>query len=814
MRDRLATPEAEEGLRDAPGAPGITPHWTSSRKCGVGTALSPFSRLWFTIGHGILDEIYYPRLDQACTRDFGLIVTDGTAGEQGFFAEEKRDTESQVAPIADGVPAFQLLNTHHAGRFRIHKQIITDPLREVVLQKVRLEVLEGGPLRLFALLAPHLVNRGANNSAWLGSYKGTSMLFAEGCGTAMALACSAPWAARSVGFVGTSDGWQLLRRDGVLTEYQRAADGNVALTGEIALPASGEVILALGFGRTGAEAAFRARSSLFEDFDELVGRYAKGWRSWQKHLRPLDRHDARGHNSFRLSATVIRTHDSPSFPGAMIASLSIPWGNTMGDDDLGGYHLVWPRDLVQAATGLLAAGAGDDAVQVLDHLRAIQDVDGRWPQNAWLDGRPYWDGVQMDECSFPILLADILLREGALSQDTLRAAYWPMVREAAGFVVRTGPATGEDRWEENSGFSPYTLAVEIAGLLAAADLAEACGDGQLAPFLRDTADAWFDMLDSWTWASDTPLAREVGVPGYYVRIAPVLVPSAETRLDAAVPVRNRPPGQDRIVANAMVSPDALAYVRYGLRRANDPRMAATIRVVDHVVKRDMAAGPYWYRYNGDGYGEHPDGSDYDGTGQGRLWPLLTGERAHVAIAAGDRAGATALLATLEAAASRGGLLPEQIWDTDPIPQHELKPGRPSGSATPLVWAHAEHVKLLRSLADGRVFDMPPQTRERYLEREANPRVQVWRPDFRTTRVQAGRALRLDLPDSADVHWSGDAGASWQDTATVDTGLGIHAAELATEHLTPGAEVVFRWAEGQEARLAVVPAPPRTTPAPP
>jgi glucoamylase len=802
MRDDLDRPTDGQ---DAPGAPGIEPRWTSSDKSGVGTALSPLSRIWFTLSHGILNEIYYPRVDQACIRDFGFIVTDGTAG--GLFAEEKRDMESQVAPLDDGVPFFHFLNTYRSGGFRIRKRVVTDVRREVVLQKVRLETLNGGggrPLRLFALLAPHLVNRGAHNTGWLGKYKGVAMLFAEGSGTALALACSTGWSARSVGFAGTSDGWQLLHRDGQLTEYQRAADGNVALTGELALPASGEAVLALGFGRTAAEAAYRARASLFDDFDETAERYAHAWRTWQKRLRPLDRLSADGRNSYRVSTAVLRTHDSPSFPGGLIASLSIPWGASKGDDDLGGYHLVWPRDLVQTAGALLAAGAADEAIAVLDYLRAIQDADGRWPQNAWLDGTPYWTGVQMDECIFPVLLADLALREGVLTRERV-AAYWPMVRKAVGFVVGQGPATGQDRWEENSGYSPFTLAAEIAGLLAAADLAECCGEPHLAPFLRDTADAWVAMLDEWIWAgSDAPLAREAGVPGYYVRITPALPPSAATRLDATVPIRNRPAGQDTIAAWAMVSPDALALVRFGLRRADDPRMVATMRVLDHVLKRDMQAGPYWYRYNGDGYGEHPDGAPYDGTGQGRLWPLLTGERAHVALAGGDRAEAARLLATMEAGSSMGDLLPEQIWDTDPIPERELEPGRPSGSAMPLVWAHAEHIKLLRSLADGQVFDMPPQTRERYLEQPNHPRVQVWRPDFRTERLASGRALRLDLRQPATVYWSADGGATWGRTATLDTGLGLHAAELAVEHLKPGTELRFRWAEGgEEARVAVI-----------
>ena len=80
----------------APGWPGIEPRWTSSAKTGVGTALNQASRVWFTLSHGIFDEIYYPREDQACTRDMGLIITSGT----DFFSEEKRQTRPPPASFA------------------------------------------------------------------------------------------------------------------------------------------------------------------------------------------------------------------------------------------------------------------------------------------------------------------------------------------------------------------------------------------------------------------------------------------------------------------------------------------------------------------------------------------------------------------------------------------------------------------------------------------------------------------------------------------------------------------------------------------
>jgi glucoamylase len=773
-------------VTDAPGWPGIAPRWTSSAKSGVGTALSPVSRVWFTLSHGILDEIYYPRVDQACTRDFGLIVTD----DHGFFAEEKRDCSFELTRLEDGVPAFKLVNTHVGSRFRIVKFIIADPRADVVHQRIRLEVLDGGPLRLFALLAPHLVNGGAHNTAWIDSYKGHRLLFAEGDGTRLALGCSRPFLAMSVGFVGASDGWQMLHAYGKLVEeYDRAADGNVALSAEIVEPET-EFRLAVGFGRSASEAAFRVRASLQTPVHTQLEEYASGWRNWQAGLNSLDR-TVDGHDVYRVSTAVLRCHESPTFPGGLIASLSIPWGGSKGDDDLGGYHLVWPRDLAQTAGAFLACGANQEVLRVVRYLRAVQEEDGSWPQNCWLDGTPYWTGVQLDECAFPMLLLDTALREGAMPRPALNA-YWPMVARAAGFVILHGPRTGQDRWEENAGYTPFTLAVQVAALLAAADVAEICDVDSVADFLRDTADAWNEQIEDWIYVTDTRLAREVGVSGYYVRIAPEVPGEARAEIRGMVEVRNRFGQASHLAADELISTDALALVRFGLRAPDDPRITDTVKVIDHVLLVDLPYGPGWRRYNGDGYGEHEDGRPYDGTGVGRPWPLLAGERAHYELAAGRRDEAQRLLAVMEAGASPGKLLPEQVWDGPPIPERELFPGKPSGSAMPLVWAHAEHIKLLRSLADNAVFDRPPHPVRRYLRERRVARVRPWRPDWRTPAIPAGRALRLDLSEPAVVHWSMNDWQTRHDTQTCDTGLGIHTAEIPTEGCVPGRIIVFTW----------------------
>ena len=770
----------------APGAPGIEPRWTSSAKSGVGTAIRDESQVWFTLSHGIVNEVYYPRLDQANTRDLGFIVTDGAA----FFSEEKRHAVSQVQPLAQGVPGYSLTNTCVEGRYRLNKTVLTDPQRDALLQRVSFEPLTGtlADYRLYALLAPHIGNCGVGNDGWVGEYKGIPMLFAQRDGLFLALACSTPFAALSCGYAGTSDGWQELNKHKRLVNtYARAMDGNIALTGEINLAESGgSFTLALTFGRSANEAGQIARATLLRDFAEVKSEYARDWQEYQAGCLDLGTVIGSGFDHYRVSTAVLKTHEAIIFPGAMIASLSVPWGMAKGDEDLGGYHLVWPRDLVESAGGLLAAGDATSARETLFYLMCTQEADGHWPQNMWMDGTSYWNGIQMDETAFPILLADLLQRADAL--DGLDP--WPLVQRAADYLVANGPATQQDRWEEDGGFSPFTLAVEIAALLAAADFFEQAGRHDRAEYLRQTADIWNDHFERWTYVTGTDLAAQVGVEGYYVRIAPLETDCAPSPASGFVPIKNRPPQDSAAPVSHIVSPDALALVRFGLRAADDPRITNTVKVIDALLKTETATGPVWHRYNQDGYGEHEDGSPFDGTGIGRGWPLLAGERAHYELMAGHRAEAERLLHVMEAQASPGGLIPEQIWDAPDIPALELFNGHPSGSAMPLVWAHAEYIKLMRSLRDGVVFDLPPQTVRRYQQQRVTSDRSIWRFNHKSRSFPAGKILRLETRSPARLRWSADGWRSSSDTDTQDTGMGICFADLPTAGLSAGTVVTF------------------------
>jgi glucoamylase len=782
---------------NAPTGPGIPARWTSSAKTGVGTAANNQSRVWFTLGHGILNEIYYPRIDQACIRDLGLIVTDGAK----FLSEEKRDASHQVNWLAEGVPAFHLVNTCREGRYRIEKQIVTDPGRDTVLQKVQFHASQGtlSDYHLYALLAPHLGNHGEGNTAWVGEFEGTPLLFAQRGGCPLALASSAPYLGRSAGYVGSSDGWQDLRAHHEMRwEYPRAENGNVALMAEIDLAAChGEFFLALGFGPDPAGAARNARASLRGGFEPAKHAYVAGWQEWTKTQGLQTKAQSGPGDLTQRSLAVVRTHESKQSPGAFIASLAIPWGFSQGDNDQGGYHLVWSRDMVETAGGLLSAGAHEDAQRVLAFLQRTQQADGHWSQNMWLDGSPYWDGIQMDETALPILLVDLARRERALTAAAV-TQFWPMVKQAAGYLARSGPVSPQDRWEEDPGYTPFTVAAEIAALLAAADLADGQHEAPLANHLREIADVWNDSVERWMYMTATQWCERFRVRGYYVRIAPQTIGTNGAGVENHVKVKNVVASEDSRLASHLISPDALALVRFGLRSADDPHIRDTVTVIDALLKVETPHGTTWHRYNDDGYGEHADGSPFDGTGVGRGWPLLTGERAHYELAAGREANARTLLLAMESFANESGLLSEQVWDAPAIPSRELQPGRPSGSAMPLVWAHAEYLKLQRSLRDGRIFDQPEQTVQRYLkDKTTSPRL-TWRYNHKLRSLPPGKLLRIELLAPAVIHWTTDDWVTHQDSRTQEAGLGIHFADLSTQSRPACSQIqfTFYWPEGE------------------
>ena len=557
--------------------------------------------------------------------------------------------------------------------------------------------------------------------------------------------------------------------------YDHAGPGNVSLLGEIELR---NAVLALGFGSGQEAAATLAISALLQPFEAVWYQHVHSWETWHAQNVDSGQCGAEFRDAIHVSAMVLRTHNDRTFPGAMVASLSIPWGNTTGD--IGGYHLVWPRDLVESAGALLAMGALEAARNVLRYLIATQLADGRWSQNQWLDGEPHWTGVQLDEAAFPVLLASKL----AQREELAGIAVTTMARRALAFIALHGPATDQDRWEETPGVNAFTLAASIAALVCGAELI----GGDTRDILQ-LADDWNARIEDWCTGYDRSLASRFGVGRYYLRaVSPRIFQDADASHDL-VPVRNQQ-GDVHVPADTLIATDFLQLVRFGLRRADDPVVTATLTLVDGMLRTETPMGPCWHRYNGDGYGEHDDGQAFNGTGHGRLWPLLSGERGHYELAAGRDAEAQSMLRAMMAMSGRGGLIPEQVWDAAPIPEKDLSPGRPSGSAMPLVWAHAEFIKLAVSLRLGHPADRPELVWLRYGgKRPASVRAH-WSRRAPIGWIRAGQSLRLIFDAPTLVHWSVDDWEHPQDTLTAQGMLGLHIADVPTDRLTPEQCVLF------------------------
>lgn len=766
----------------APGAPGIAPTWSSSDKDLIGTAVGG-SRLWFTCGHGIVNEVYGPRIDIPQTRDLGFIVADGN----GFWVEVKRLNDRRLRLVRSGVPAPVIVHRH--PRFSLQLRICSDVEREVLL--IELTLTGDAGLQAYVLLAPHLGGSGLDNCAEATCHGGRRVLWAEQGPFGLALLASDEaggdaFGMTSAGYVGHSDGWQDFSRNGVMAwSYANAGPGNVALTGALC---SRRAVLSLGLGTSQVAAATLASSALVAPFDDHLDAYVRGWRTWRRRwltpgqaapgpvgLGPAVKRE------FAVSALVLRTHLDRTYPGAAVASLSIPWGSS--SDSPGGYHLVWPRDLVECAGALLALSDQHACRNTLAYLIATQQADGRWYQNQWLGGRAYWAGVQLDETALPVLLAASLAERDAL--QGLHVA--PMVGAALRHLALNGPSSPQDRWEENAGLNTFTLSAIIAALVAGSRFV----DADTANVVLALADYWNSRIEAWTVAENTALAQRHGVCAYYTHVAPpqVLWQGASALQQPAVIKNHR--HELGILAAEQVSIDFLQLVRFGLRAPDHPLVLDTLTITDALLRQNTPSGPVWRRYVGDGYGEHADGRPFDGGGIGRGWPLLTGERGHYELAAGR--DPLPYLEAMTRMASPLGLLPEQIWDVpEAIPQRFLFPGRPTGSAMPLAWAHAEFIKLVVSRQLDRVFDQPPAVIERYRQQRPQAVVACWSEAAPISHLDRGQGLLILLPRPARLHLGADG---WQNRRDLDSralSIGLHVVQIDAVDLASAVHLAFTW----------------------
>ena len=708
----------------------------------VTTALGP-SRVWVTMGFGILNEIYWPATGQPQVRDLGFIV----AGPSGWF-EVKRVNRYAFTMPERCVPLPEV--THQGDGYELFLGVVPDPMRDVVLISYR---LTGKDLKLYALLAPHLGNSGEHNNA-----HAADDLSAWRDVNALCLISDNGLSRTSAGYVGTSDGWQDFFRNGRMTwEYSEALDGNVALLGELN---ANEGTLALGLSSSIVGARTNARSSLSEGYRPISEKFAQGWEEWAKTITIPDAPPKIRREAY-LSAIVLKAHEDRSFPGSMVASLSIPWGNS--SDTIGGYHLVWARDCVEAALALLGLGRIEGCRTILSYLTAVQNADGSWNQNWFPSGTPFWTGIQLDEAGFPIILAAKLGEQNALGGI---GGVEAMIARAAGFLVNHGPISPQDRWEENSGISPFTLGIEIAALIAAAQFLGT----EEREFVLSLADCWNERIEDWTYVAGGPLADRFGVDGYYVRIGPAAVQGG---LCGRVKVANR--WGESVPAIDLVGMEYLYLVRLGLRSPDDPRILDTFKITEAMLKVEMPNGIAYHRYNEDGYGEHADGSPYDGNGIGRAWPLLTGERGHFELQRGR--DPLPYLQMMTRMTGPTGLVPEQVWDAPAVPKRLLEPGKPTGSAMPLVWAHAEFLKLLCAREQKRPLERLKSVEKHLRGKAARGSTWHWRTDTPFDVLPAGRDLLIEMERPFVLHMGFDGWQAIEDRSSSPFPFGRHGVRM-------------------------------------
>ncbi|GHF65719.1 glucan 1,4-alpha-glucosidase [Amycolatopsis bartoniae] len=681
----------------APGGPGADTTFTPADKLGFGTARSAASPVWFTLEGGRLSEVYHPDLSTPASRETQWVVTDGQS-----FVERVSDVAHRTELPDPRVPGYT--QTATGTGWTLTTRYVTDPGHATVLLDVEFHATR--PLRLFVLHDPALGGEGTADRAFP---RGGALVTTNSV-TASAVLASGGFTESTVGYAGVNDGWTELSANfgRLVHHYATAGPGNVVQLGRLRLDGRSRTrdLVALGFGASPDEAVRAAQASLSLGFPAVATAYGAGWKRYLASLP--DAPEEADRRLYTTSVVTLAASEDKRNPGAFIASPSMPWA--FGFDralapEYGSYHLVWPRDLYQIATGLLAAGDRAAAGRALDYLLRIQQPDGHWAQNTRVSGEPFWTSVQLDETAAPMLLAWLLDRHDGPTVDKLaRGGDFLLSFTKDG---HTAPWTEQERWEEQNGYSPSTIASVIAGLVCLADLVQRAGrDGTK---YSAKADEWAAAVDGWTVTHTGPYSPKP----YYVRLTKDGNPDAGTTYNLG----NNNTGE--VDQRAVVDAGFLELVRLGVKRAGDPVVENSLAVVDARISTVTPSGRHWHRYSGDGYGEQANGEPWNVNRPdvqrtyGRLWPIFAGERGEYELLQGKRSAAAGRLRDIAACAGPTGLLPEQVWDTNP-PYPRVRPGTPTASATPLAWTHAQYLRLAWSVHKGRPVEYPDVVARRYL----------------------------------------------------------------------------------------------------
>ncbi|WP_046004543.1 glycoside hydrolase family 15 protein [Pseudoalteromonas rubra] len=766
---------AAQSQQAAPGAPGDKPYWAYSGKTGIGTSYEAYkqgqysdqastkavSKVWFSIAQGMITETMFGLIHQAQIKDMQFIVTgpDFTVTEQDALdvSIDYLDKDAQGRPLS---LAYKVTSKDKQGRFTLEKHIFTDPDGQTLFVRAKVHTALDG-VKLFVNVNPYVNNNGLNDYAkvteqGLVAWEGDNYL---------TLQSSTGFKQASVGFTGQSDGLAQLKANQSMAQRYistGAQSGNVNWLAELGdVDKQATFDLALSFGTSQSASFQEGAQSLARGYQQVLAHYngegeAIGWRDYLNSLEPMQKLSGYTADQGKLlytSALVLKAQEDKTHAGALIASLSNPWGDTVAaEQGHTGYKAVWVRDFYQVAMAFLAMGDPQTALTAFEYLEKVQVTDktpgnhgdtGWFLQKTHVDGELEWVGVQLDQTAMPIMLAWKLWQAGVLSDEKLAYWYKRMLQPAAEFLVDGGlakilwndtqitpPATQQERWEEQDGYSPSTTAAIIAGLVAASDIAKLAGDKAGSERYMATAKRYDSEVESTMFTTEGNLPSKQSDGKYFFRIGKDANPNTDTKLSD----NNGRAGMDK---KQIIDGGFLELVRYGVRAADassitntlpeyeDENLPENLRVkYSFNFAGDPNSYPGYRRYGNDGYGEDEvRGTNYAEQGQntagqrGRVWPFFTGERGHYEIAAASQANALddnavkrikyTYIKGMEHFANEGLMLPEQVWDGVGVNPFGYTLGEGTNSATPLAWTHAEYVKLVRSLADKQVWDHYP-----------------------------------------------------------------------------------------------------------
>src|SRR6202453_4849387 len=691
----VAAVPAAQAQGSAPGAPGANATWNEPSVTGFADSLGASSKVWYTIGNGELENAFYPETDTPDTYGLQYAVTNGSS----FTELETTGTTHKTTLLSNSYLVWQQVNTADNGDFTITKTYIADPSRSVIDVQTTFDNTSSSTLKLYVDYHPQLDNDGMGNTGGTDSTSGD--LESVNGSMASALAASTGFSQSSTGYAGTSSDPETMLTSGygLTSTYSSASTaGHIDQVAEIPVAARGSTTftLALAFDTTEAAAISDASASLTTGFSSLESSFESGWSSWLSGLNAAPASvtgNAGLDEQYDVSLMEVKADEDKTYTGAFIAAPTVPWGASVsadtgaGQSGAHGYHAVWTRDEYEMATTLLAAGDTTDAQAALSYILQYEmESSGAVKQNTWLNGNAVFGSIQMDEVADPIILAYQL-------GDT---SAWSDVELLANYLVANGPYTLEERWEENAGYSPATMAAEIAGLICAASIALANGDTSAALQYQETAQAWASEVDDLTYTTSGPY----GNGDYLLRITPDGQPNAGTDITIA---NGGGSHDDRTV----VDPSFLELVRLGVKSPTATDITNTISVVDSELESSTPEGPIWHRYSFDGYGETSSGGDFTGSGggAGNPWPVLSGERGEYDVADGNLTGAQSLLATVAGAGNSGYQISEQVWDGT-AGENGFTVGQADNSSTPLMWAMAQYVRLAIDISAGKDVETP------------------------------------------------------------------------------------------------------------